>query len=330
MQSRSSEAEVRQDLAAALAAVRSRWCHVCEHHDHRPVRRSGFEVPTCLLRLPCPRHLLVAARGLDNQLAFVPVALADTGQVGCPMLSSLVLVRPSSAAGTDAVLADVIGHTGRLVIGSDFADERVAGLLSWAVLAAAWQFPDVFAVADAAVLRARHRPVRTLADPAAPDYGRWPAPAVGWASIQSVVPWSAPPFSANGISGRPGSRERALRAVNLPALSSAAHPVAQALVLACLLGTTPHAPDPWTVGTRLLDASQVMAARAGAFVLVLGQRILRYAPPDAWEPLFAQPFDSPRTALALCEIEQADAHVRAADAAVREVQGATRPANGAG
>ena len=211
------------------------------------------------------------------------------------MLSSLVVVRPAAAAATDAVLTDVVGDTGRVVIGSDFADERVASLLSWAVLAAAWQFPDVFAVADAAVLRARHRPVRTLADPAAPDYGRWPAPAVGWASIQSVVPWSAPPFSAPGISGRPGSRERALRAVNLPAPSGAAHPLAEALVLACLLGTVPHAPDPWTVGTRLLDASQVMAARAGAFVLVLGQRILRYAPPDAWEPLFAQPFDSPQS-----------------------------------
>ena len=121
-----------------------------------------------------------------------------------------------------------------------------------------------------------------------------------------------------------------MRAVNLPPLPIAAHPLAQALALACLLGNAPQTPGPWTVGTRLLDASQVTTAQAGAFVLVLGQQMLRYAGPDAWEPLFAQPFDSPQSTLVLCEIEQADAHVRATDAAVKEGRGPFRPANGAG
>ena len=330
MQARSSEAEIRHDLAAALAAVRSRWCHVCEHHDHRLSAPTGPTVPSCLLRRPVQRRLLVAARGHDDQLAFVPVAVAGNGQVGCPMLSALVVVRPATAARTDAVLADVLGGTGRVVIGSGFDDDRVAGLLFGAALAAAWRFADVFAVADAAVLRARHQPVRTLADPAAPDYGRWPAPAVGWVSIRPAVPWSEPPFSAHAPGGTGGTQEDALRAVNLPPLPAAAHPLAQALVLACLLGTAPHTPDSWTVGTMMLDASQATAARAGAFVLVQGNRILRYVEPDAWEPLFAEPFENPQSTLALREIEQADAHVRAADTAAREGRRPPQVANGGG
>ena len=112
------------------------------------------------------------------------------------MLSSLVVVGPASVADADAVLADVLGDTGRVVIGSRVDDDRFAGIISWAALMAGWRFANAFAVAEAAVLRERFRPVRTLADPEAPDYGRWPAPAVGWVSIQPVVPWSEPLFSA--------------------------------------------------------------------------------------------------------------------------------------
>ena len=324
----SSEDRSRTELAAALAAVRGRWCEPCDHCDHRPVRLSLEAEPPCLLRQEPRNRLLVVARGARDELAIVPVVFSAAGAIGCPVLEDLVVLRPEADAPDDARIASVLDGAGAVTVAAGFGDPRVERIVRGALLAVAWRIGEVFPAVDRAVLGEPLQPVRVLADPAAPSYGRWPAPQVGWASIAVAVPWTKRPFREHvgeaGEAGAACAREDALRAARLPPLAEAAHPLAQALVLACLLGTAPPGGDCWTIGSVLLNDPDVVAARGGAFVLIWGDQLLRYLPPNSWEPLFAEPFATPGAMLALCDIARADAHVRVADRAAFEERAAPR------
>lgn len=104
---------------------------------------------------------------------------------------------------------------------------------------------------------------RTLAHPDAPRHGRRPAPWLPWGSVSSAVPWSEPPFSEqvqNGVEGLPND---ALATVGLPPVTTGAHPIAKAMVLAALLRSVPWKGDGTSLGGRLLPAPDPSVAVVG-------------------------------------------------------------------
>ena len=122
-------------------------------------------------------------------------------------------------------------------------------------MAIAWQVGGVHPLVESVVLRETARPRRTLALPDTPGYGRWPTLWLPWVSASSTVPWSEPPFREQVQNGAEGLPNDAFAAVGLPPVTTGAHPIAKAMVLAALLRSGPWKGD----GTSLWGAPATAA-----------------------------------------------------------------------
>ena len=300
-------------LRDCLEAARSRPCLLCD-------RSGDGAFVRCRERYPGVRRLLVVARGSRRELALVPVVWDGVGEVGCVELEALALVRPETFADEERPVAALVnGFRGRLWTAARFGAEgpRLSVLASELVLA--WQAAAVYPVADADAAREGPRPQRTVVDPDAPGYGRWPAPWLPWASIADAVPWDQPPFRGWGTRAGARSSQAAFAAAGLPPAGLRSHPLAKALALAALLRSVPGDGGQRTLGSRLLPPQGPVPAVVG----ICRQRVYRFAPDGGLERLFAGEGDD--SLVGVRQIEEAEGHARMADFFVR-----TRPENAEG
>ena len=295
----------KQVLEACVAAARSRPCRLCGSS------RDGV-FGQCNERYRDAQPVVVIARGARDELALVPVSWDGVGEIGCPELGVLCLVRPGAFAGEDGMPAAVIKAAGgNLWPSIGFDDDASRVMVRATSMALAWEVAGVYPVVEADAARAEPRPRRLLADPEAPDYGRWPAPWVPWMSIADVIPWDRPPFRQYAKDGGAGSPQDAFAAVGLPRVGREDHPVSKALALATLLRSVPWTDDKRTLGSALLPPAGPVPAVVG---LCQGQ-VYRVGQTGAWEHLFAD--EAAGGSVGLEAIEQAEGHVRVADAIAR-------------
>ena len=295
----------KQILEACVEAAQSRPCRLCG-------TSSDGVFGQCNERYRDAQPVVVIARGARDELALVPVSWDGVGEIGCPELGVLCLVRPRAFASEDGMAADVIKAAGgNLWSSSGFDDDASRVMVRATSMALAWEVAGVYPVVEADAARGELRPRRMLADPEGPSYGRWPAPWVPWMSIADVIPWDRTPFRQYAQNGAAGSPQDAFAAVGLPRVGRDAHPVAKALALATLLRSVP-----WGDGKRTLGSS--LLPPPGPFPAVVGVcqgQIFRFGHGGAWEHLFADGADA--GSVGLEAIEQAEGHVRVADAIAR-------------
>ena len=297
-------------LAGCLGAARSRPCLLCGTSGNGVFMR-------CAERCGEVQPLLVIARGARNELALVPVLWDGMGEVGCPELGRLALVRPRQLLAADAGTEEVVqGVGGQVWFASGFEDHFVKGVIRGAAMMIAWDVAGVYPAVDGCVLREIPRPQRTLVDPEAPRYGRWPAPWLPRVSLSEVIPGSEGPFLQRVRSGAAGLPEEAFGAVGLPRVRADFHPVAKALALAALLRSVPWKGGGKTLGARLLPPQGPVAAYVG---ICQGQ-VYRRDHDGQWERLFIAGKDD-RT-VGLREVELAEGHMRMADALAGNTAGA--------
>ena len=280
-------------LHAYLEEAQTRRCCLCG--DGASARCGGGR--------DAGKRLVVAARGNHSDVALVPVFADERARVGCPDLRSLVLLRHEAFSAEDRALAAAVEDAGgRLRTVSSFAAEGVHTVLAGAAMVLSWVACDVFASVDAAANRGRRRPVLVVADPRAPDYGRWPVPATPWKSIESLIAWDREPFQVCTrlcYGGRP--LDDAVAAGGLPAIAEADHPLTEALALAALLRTVClERPD----ALRLTLESPTLVVAGICRGQVSGLDV------DEWKPVFVG--DGSDAGVTLLEIELAYAHARMA------------------
>ena len=252
------------------------------------------------------RRLVVAARGSRSDVALVPVAADERARVGCPDLRSLVLLRHEAFRAEDRALAAAVEDAGGcLRTVSSFATEGVHAVLAGAAMVLSWVACDVFASVDAAANRGARPPVLVVADPRAPDYGRWPVPATPWKSIESLIAWDREPFQVC-TRRRYGGRllDDAVAAGGLPAIAEEDHPLTEALALAALLRT---------VCLERPDALQLTLEPPTMAVAGICRGRVSGLDLDDWKPVFVG--DGSDAGVTLLEIELALAHVRMAEEA---------------
>ena len=293
-------------LAAALDAVAGRPCFLCGSSPDGLLGR-------CVERYRRVQPIVVVARGAAGELAIVPVVWDGVGEIGCPVLDSVGLLRPAALDGGDVPLAAALQAAGgRLQVADNYvaAERNICPDLVAAAAIVAWDTAVVWPVVDADALGALFAPPRTLVAPGAPRYGRWPAPWVPWISLADQVPWSEPPFRQSVPNGSAAVSAAAFRAVGLPPLAPGAHPLAEALLLAAFLRSAPWGRGKRSIGGRLLPPAQ-------AAITVVGLCAGSVFHPDAggrWRRLFSPHPDGPYPH----EIEQALGHARMADALTPE------------
>lgn len=289
-------------LAVALRAIAARPCFLCSGNPDGMLDR-------CVERYSGVSPIVVLARGVAGELAFVPLVWDGVGEVGCPLLDRVGLLRPEALAGDDDALARVLDEEGGdLLAGASYLDDgrRIAKDLVAAAAFVAWDAAAVWPIVDADALGAHFGPPRTLVDPGAPRYGRWPAPWVPWISLAHKVPWSEPPFGPRVPNGAATSPAAAFRAVGLPAPAPGAHPLTHALLLAAFLRSAPWGRRKRSIGGRLVPP----AAPEVTIVGICRGTVYRLSANDQWRPLFPPHLDGPYPQ----EIEQALGHARMADA----------------
>ena len=249
------------------------------------------------------------ARGIRNELAFVPVFWDGSGELGCADFDGLALLRSPSLCDMDREADEAArAKGGRLWLAGSYGDDVLKKLIRAARLVIAWDVGGVYPAVDGSALREAPRPARTLVDVAAPCYGRWPAPWLPWVSLSVAIPWSEPPFRPRARNGGGGLPKDAFAAVGLPPLEVEAHPLAKALGLAALLRSVPWRGERMTLGARLLPPPELLTAS----VAIHRGRVFRVGPCGRLERLFIE--GNGDRAVGLREIELAEGHMRMADA----------------
>ena len=290
-------------LAEYLAEARSRPCLACG------TTGPGGVLTRCPERFAETPRLLVVAVGRRHELGIVPVFSDGNAVVGCADLEQMMLLRPWALRETDARAQRIVQDAGgRLQIADSYADAVVQQRLQAARAVVPWDLASVYPVVDAGVMAEPTLPVRTVAEPDAPRYGRWPAPWLPWRSVSNWIPWHEQPFRKWAREDLMGSPSAALAAVGLPALGPDVHPLAEALAVATLLGSaSPHG-GRRALGARLLPLPEF----AQAFVAVYRGEAYRVAFDGSWEPVFVD--GPPDRAISLGDVERAAAHLRMVDA----------------
>ena len=187
-----------------MAAARSRTCRLCG-------TSSDGVFGQCNARYRDAQPAVVIARGARDELALVPMSWDGVGEIGCPELGMLCLVRPRAFAGEDGMAADVIKAAGgNLWSSSGFDDDASRVMVRATSMALAWEVAGVYPVVEADA-----EPQRLLAEPDGPSYGRWPAPWVSWMSIADVIPWRPAAVPSVREGRRRGISQDAFAAVGL-------------------------------------------------------------------------------------------------------------------
>ena len=259
--------------------------------------------------------VLVLARGRYDDVAMVMLSTDGMGRFGPPDVESLVLLRNPEFAGEDEELAAVVAAAGGcLQLATRFDDRHAHSVVRGAWMMLAWRAHKVFRVIDAAAAQAAARPARVVADPCAPDYGRWPAPAVQWVSVAPAVAWRLRLFLPAGCRGAGGPKLRdAVAAFDWPPLGAQEQSLTKALAVAALLCRMGWVDAP-------LPELPSLARLPEAVMSVVGihhERVYRLDPDGCWRPLFHD-FGYSGDRVRLLEIERAAAHARMADRRVSE------------
>lgn len=267
-------------------------------------------------------RVLVVSRGRYDDVALVPLRTDGRGSFGCPEVQSMVLLRNAEFAGDDHELAAVVAAGGgHLRLATTFDDDGVREEIDGAAVVLAWRAHKVFRVIDAAARQAAHRPSRVVADPCAPDYGRWPAPSLAWVSVAEVIDWERrEPYRTYHRRGGGTKLRDAVAAFGWPALGRQEQSLTKALAIAALLRGTA-----WMDGT--LPPPSSLARFPDPVMSLIGIREERVYGLDAdgrWRLLFCEGGDD--ADVRLLEIEQATAHARMASARAGK-KGVDRPAS---